>query len=128
MRNANALAVFQRMEKCYKKCARFIRSNKLEDCKKLSNFGNYSYYPKRNHLQNVIQDDFEPDRLVSLFFSTTSDYPLVYKSSQEKYKIYSIKVFDEVLEYLPLGKPPSNAIEINFYNSDFILYGEKIYD
>jgi len=128
MNNANAIAVFKRMEKCYKKCARFILENNLEDTKKLTNFAHRTYYSKRTPKQNVINDGFDPYRLVNLFLSTTSDYPLIYESSEERYKIYSIKVFNDIVDYLPLGRPPLNSVEINFYNKNFVLNGEKLDD
>lgn len=128
MNNANATAVFKRMEICYEKCARFIYENNLQKCKKLLNFGNRSYYFKRTPAENVIQEGFDPDRLVNLFLSTTSDYPLIYESLKERYRIYSIKIFNDIVDYLPLGKPPSNAVKIDFYNRSFILFGEKLDD
>jgi methionyl-tRNA formyltransferase len=128
MNDANAASVFKRMEVCYEKCANFILANELQDCLSLDDFGNRSYYSKRVPEHNVIVDGFDPNRLVNLFLSTTSDYPLIYKSNEERYKIYAIKVFGNIIDYLPLGKPPLNVLEIDFYNTNFILCGVKLDD
>jgi methionyl-tRNA formyltransferase len=128
MNDADALSVFKRMEVSYEKCAKFILANELQDCQSLAGFGNRSYYPKRVPEHNVIEGHFNPDRLVNLFLSTTSDYPLIYKSNEEKYKIYAINVFGKTINYFPLGEPPFNALEIDFCDSNFTLFGVVIND
>ncbi|MDB2487728.1 formyltransferase family protein [Alphaproteobacteria bacterium] len=128
MNDANAVSVFKRMKISYEKCANFILANELQDVRSLAGFGNRSYYPKRTPEHNVIEDDFDPDRLVNLFLSTTSDYPLIYKSNGERYKIYAINVFGNIIKYFPLGKPPLNVLKIEFCDSNFILSGVVIND
>ena len=128
MNAANAISVFKRMEACYKKCADFILANNLGDSGAIADFGQRSYYSKRAPSDNVVSDGFDPHRLVNLFLSTTLDYPLIFKSASGCYNIYSINIFGEFIDYLPLGETPRNASKIEFFNRNFTLYGVKSSD
>lgn len=128
MSDANATSVFKRMEVCYKKCAEFILANNLTESATLEDFGSRTYYPKRKPSDNIVSEDYDPHNLINLFLSTTSDYPLIFNLADCSYKIYSIKVFDESVDYFPLGEVPENVSKIECFNRTFTLYGVKCND
>ena len=116
------------MEICYEKCASFIHNNSLSNCVPLSDFGIRTYYKKRKPVDNIVENEIDPHKLVNLFLSTTIDYPLIYKQNMIMYKIYAIKVFGKFIDYNPLGELSYDLEEIKFYNDSLVLIGVKIND
>ena len=120
----NALNVFSRLESTYQNCAKFIRSSSDLTDLPLGGFGNRRYYAKRGPTDSVIKDGFDPEKVINLFLSTTADYPLIYESIHHRFKVYAIKVFDEIIDYYPLGSNLAVSDELRFYDDNFILIGE----